>query len=68
MGDTDLNVEFQPVETKCGTGWFVRIKLPHPLGARIYIDGFPTRHDAEEWIRIESPEWLRKFEGGGQLS
>jgi hypothetical protein len=64
MADTKLRVEFQPVETKCGTGWFVRIKLPLPPGARIYIDGFPTREGAEDWIRIESPEWLRKFEGG----
>jgi hypothetical protein len=67
MADTKLHAEFQPLEAKCGRGWFVRIKISRPLGARIYIEGLRTRQEAEDWIRIESPEWLRKFEGGKHL-
>jgi hypothetical protein len=62
MADMKPKVEFEPLETKCGTGWFVRIKLP--LEARVYVDGFPTRQGADERIRVRSGEWLRELEGG----
>jgi hypothetical protein len=61
MADTKPKSRFEVVRAKNGT-WFVRLSLPH--GLQPQITGFRREAEAEAWIKHESAEWLKKYEGG----
>jgi hypothetical protein len=56
------NVDFEPVESKVGQGWYVRATLPK--GKQPQFGNFSTEVQAREWIKRRSLTWLRKYEGG----
>ena len=53
---------FEPVRSKNGRGWCVRVMLPH--GKQPQIDGFNRKAEAIAWIERESGEWLKQYEHG----
>jgi hypothetical protein len=53
---------FESVELKDGSGWYVRLTLPKRVPAQ--ITRFKTKAEAQEWIKIEAANWLKRFEGG----
>jgi hypothetical protein len=61
MASIKPKVEFEPVEMKIGTDWYVR--MTHPTGVA-QINGFKSKAEARHWIAHESADWLKKFEGG----
>ncbi len=62
MQTSKPKVIFEPVQSKKGRGWCVRVLFPH--GPQPQIDGFYKRAEAVAWIEHESGEWLKRFEGG----
>ena len=62
MQTSKPKVSFEPVQSKKGKGWSVRVRLPH--GPQPQIDGFAKRAEAVAWIEHESGEWLKRHEGG----
>jgi hypothetical protein len=63
LGMTTLSpkVDFQPIEMKAGSGWFVRVALPR--GETPCLGGFKTEAEAAEWIKRKSSVWLRERYG-----
>jgi hypothetical protein len=49
-------VDFQPVEMRVGSGWFVRVTLPRGEPPR--LGGFKTEAEATEWIKRKSAVWV----------
>ena len=49
-------VDFQPIEMKVGSGWFVRVTLPRGEPPR--LGGFKTEAEATEWIKRKSAVWV----------
>ena len=62
MVDSKPKLAFEPVRSKNGKGWSVRVMLPH--GSRPQIDGFNRKAEAIAWIEHESGEWLKQYEHG----
>ena len=54
-------VDFQPVEMRVGSGWFVRVTLPRGEPPR--LGGFKTEAEATEWIKRKSAAWLKDHYG-----
>jgi hypothetical protein len=54
-------VDFQPIEMKAGSGWFVRVALPK--GETPRLGGFNTEAESTEWIKLKSSAWLRQHYG-----
>ena len=53
---------FDPVRVKSGKGWFVRVTPQH--GRETQIEGFTRKAEALAWVKHESAEWLKTYEGG----
>ena len=52
-----LKARFEPVQSKSGKGWCVRVTPPHGRAAQ--IDGFTRRADAVASVEHEAAEWLK---------
>jgi hypothetical protein len=61
MTDAKPKARFEVVRAKDGR-WFVRLTLPH--GLQPQITGFRREAEAAAWIKHESADWLKKYEGG----
>ena len=57
-----LKARFEPVQSKSGKGWCVRVTPPHGRAAQ--IDGFTRRAEAVAWVEHEAAQWLKTYEGG----
>jgi hypothetical protein len=65
MADSKPKMAFEPVRSKNGRGWCVRVMLPHgKQGKQPQIDGFNRKAEAIAWIEHESSEWLKEYEHG----
>ncbi len=62
MANSKPKVIFEPVEMMIGVGWYVRVTLPK--GRQPQLGGFNTEAEAVSWIKRESADWLKGFEGG----
>jgi hypothetical protein len=62
MADSKPKVAFEPVRSKDGKGWSVRVMVAH--GKQPQIDGFNRKAEAIAWIEHESREWLKQYEQG----
>ena len=62
MADSKPKVAFEPVRSKDGKGWSVRVMVAH--GKQPQIDGFNRKAEAIAWIEHESSEWLKQYEHG----
>jgi hypothetical protein len=56
------HAEFEPIELKDYSGWYVLITLHH--GAEHRISFFTTEADARTWIGENSAAWLTTYTDG----
>jgi hypothetical protein len=56
----EQHTEFEPIQLRGDSRWFVRITLPH--GAQSRISDFKTEAEARTWIGENSPLWLTAYE------
>ena len=50
--------EFTPREEKIGLGWYVLVKWSD--GVEQQVPGFKSKVEADQWIKLESLEWLQR--------
>ena len=62
MAKAKPKVEFEPVEMKIGSGWYVRVTLPG--GRQPQLGSFSSEAEALEWIKHKAPAWLKEYENG----
>jgi hypothetical protein len=62
MADRAPDVTFEPVQSKDGSEWYVRLTLPDSRQPQIY--GFKTEAKAQDWIKSKSDEWLKSYDNG----
>ena len=60
MADAKPSIEFEPVQNKAGSEWYVRMRRP---SGETHISGFKSEEEARHWIAHESAAWLKKLEG-----
>jgi hypothetical protein len=53
-------LEFEPIELKVGSGWYVRVTLPR--GRQPQLGNFNTEVEARKWIKRRSSAWLKKYQ------